>query len=111
MPRYKCLNPVCCFVINEEDLVDGSCPVCGERGYLKKMCELDVPVCSHLDIQPTIKLCPKCGQVVCPQCNSHETHFGISRVTGYLAEVDGWHKGKRAELAQRQRYNASDLIS
>lgn len=101
--RYKCLE--CCLIIDEGDLNDGCCPVCHDEKRLKKMCELDVDHCGHTDMQTIIKLCEKCGEVVCPQCNSHLTHFGVSRVTGYLAEVSGWSEGKRIELAQRVHYD------
>ena len=104
MERYKCLH--CSIIINAEDMEDGEkCPECHTHIHIKKMCERDVMHCGHVDIQPSVQLCDVCGEVVCPQCGSHYTHFGISRVTGYLAEVEGWGEGKRAEFRDRKRYN------
>jgi len=105
LDRYKCVG--CCFIINEEDLEEGKCPVCHTDLYMKKMCEKDVVVCGHIDPQASIVICEKCGEVICPTCGSHHTHFGISRVTGYLAEVHGWGNGKIAELRDRKHYNIS----
>lgn len=50
------------------------------------------------------------GKTVCSDdCRKawDQEHTGLlrySRITGYLSEIDGWNKGKRAELADRLRY-------
>ena len=105
MDQYKCLT--CCIVVDEEDLEEGKCPVCKETRGLKKMCIRDVAHCGHVDPQASIAICEVCGEVICPACGSHHTHFGISRVTGYLAEVHGWGNGKIAELKDRKHYDIS----
>ena len=89
----------------EEDLVDGKCWKCGESRDLRKMCELDVVECGHIDNQFLLKFCPACGEPVCPTCNSHYTHFQVSRVTGYLSDVKSWNEAKQAELKDRVHYN------
>jgi anaerobic ribonucleoside-triphosphate reductase len=86
-------------------LEDGKCPKCKDDAQLRKMCERDVDYCGHVENQASIKLCDVCGEVICPTCGSHYSHFGISRVTGYLSEINGWGAGKRAELKDRMHYD------
>jgi len=76
LDRYKC--HVCKLVINDVDLVEGKCPVCGREP--NKMCELDHLACSH-DVAAGVTFCPKCGEPTCPVCGCHDVSQ-ISRVTG-----------------------------
>ncbi len=39
----------------------------------------------------------------CPKCGSENIQL-MSRVTGYMQNIDGWNKGKRQELVERYRY-------
>jgi hypothetical protein len=78
------------------------CPECGEM-HLEIMCPLDHCHCIH-EIVGTHAYCPICGEPVCPECGSHDVSQ-ISRVTGYLADVDGFNEGKKQELKDRMRYN------
>jgi hypothetical protein len=93
--RYKCHT--CKSVVTETP-----CPVCNEV-HLEKMCELDHIHCTH-DISFTIKYCEKCGQPVCPVCNTHDV-IQLSRVTGYYQSVEGWNNSKKQELKDRHRYD------
>lgn len=95
---FKC--HVCKLVLQDEDLVDGKCPEC--KFEPRKMCKADHLLCSH-DVAPGIAFCEVCGEPVCPVCNCHDV-AQISRVTGYLQEVNGWNAGKRQELKDRARY-------
>jgi len=66
------------------------------------MCELD-RVCTCVeDITEGLDYCEKCGQAICP-CGSHDVSQ-VSRVTGYLADVDGMNMGKQQEIKDRMRY-------
>lgn len=71
------------------------------------MCPLDHTHCSHAVIE-SLAYCPLCGEPVCPACGSHDVSQ-ISRVTGYMADVAGWNRGKAQELKDRARYTPSDL--
>ena len=44
---------------------------------------------------------------VCPYCGSKNLEY-ISRVTGYYSKVNGWNKGKLAELKDRYRNEMKD---
>lgn len=97
--RYKCHN--CLIVIREEDMDDnGKCPICHEDCV--RMCPRDHCHCEH-EITETIAYCPECGAAMCPVCGCHDV-TQISRVTGYLQEVNGWNAGKQQELKDRTRY-------
>ena len=93
--RYKCHT---CYSI-----VDSvPCSVCGER-QIDEMCSEDhICTCTE-DVHDGIRYCKKCGEIVCP-CGSHDT-VGLSRITGYIAEVGGFSAGKAQELKDRHRYN------
>lgn len=97
MTRYKCYGD--CKLIFESDV--GKCPVCGESSTVKEMCPRDHCHCSH-DMVETIAYCPECGEAMCPKCGCHDV-VQISRVTGYLQEVNGWNMGKQQELKDRKR--------
>jgi anaerobic ribonucleoside-triphosphate reductase len=53
------------------------------------------------------------GKVVCSEnCRdeydaSHPGLIHYSRITGYLSPVNSWNAGKKAELADRVKYNRS----
>lgn len=49
-------------------------------------------------------VCPLCDQPMCPTCGNHKVHQ-LSRVTGYMSDVDQWNAAKREEFKQRTRYN------
>ena len=100
--KWKCHS--CHTILNNSDLIDKKCPVCGEV-HLQQMCPMDHNGCQH-DIVGTIELCPICKQVLCPVCGCHDV-AAVSRVTGYLSNVEGWNNSKRAELKDRVRSNLS----
>lgn len=93
--RYKCHT---CMRIVDED----PCPNCGSPDNMLPMCPLDHAHCSH-EVVETIAYCPICKEAICPICGSHDV-VQISRVTGYLQEVNGWNIGKQQELKDRKRY-------
>jgi ribonucleoside-triphosphate reductase len=45
-------------------------------------------------------------QEKCPKCGSDNVQH-LSRITGYLQNVEGWNAGKRQELKDRQRYDVA----
>jgi hypothetical protein len=94
----------CKLILKDEDLEEGKCPEC--KAIPKPMCENDHICTCALDIQGGTQLCDICKEFTC-KCGSHDT-FVISRVTGYLANVDSWGQGKRAEFLDRTRYNGVD---
>ena len=98
--KYKCHT--CHIVINESDLIDGVCPKCESNLGLKKMCPNDHIDCNH-EIVDKLAYCPICGEPMCPECGCHDVSQ-ISRVTGYLASVEGWNNAKKQELKDRVRY-------
>lgn len=102
MIKYKCHN--CLLIIDETVILpENRCPICKE--ICIKMCERDHCNCSH-DMVETIAYCPVCGAACCPKCGCHDV-TQISRVTGYLQEVNGWNAGKQQELKDRTRYNVT----
>jgi hypothetical protein len=104
MKKYKCSK--CLLIIQEDDLVDGCCPVCKTDDMLKPMCPND-RICSCAEeIIETIAYCELCGAPCCPVCGSEDVSQ-LSRVTGYLSDVGGWGAGKRQELKDRQRYDVA----
>ena len=72
-----------------------------------EMCDNDHLCTCHEDVHSGVRYCDKCGQPICP-CGSHSVVL-ISRVTGYLSDVAGWNKAKRAELKDRTRVDAKGL--
>lgn len=49
-------------------------------------------------------ICPLCNQPMCPVCKNHNVHQ-LSRVTGYMSDVDNWNEAKQQEFKDRTRYN------
>ena len=47
--------------------------------------------------------CDVCGAAMCPVCHRHNV-IQLSRVTGYVSNVDGWNEGKKQEFRDRKRY-------
>lgn len=102
MTKYKCFN--CLVILEESVMLEGNlCPVCKQE--CMKMCPKDHCNCSH-EIIETIAYCPDCGAPICPTCGCHDV-TQISRVTGYLQEVNGWNAGKQQELKDRTRYTVA----
>ena len=104
--KFKCHT---CYTFFDEKCVDTTnkkCPNCGET-HILPMCENDhLCTCTH-EHSEGLKICPKCGQPMCP-CGSHDVVV-ISRVTGYLSDIAGWNNAKRQELIDRQRYDSTAL--
>jgi len=102
--RYKC--SVCYHVLAPEavEITLGNRPICKTcHSPVVEMCPLDHIHCSH-SVESGLAYCPVCGRAICPICGSHDV-TQISRVTGYLADVDGWNAAKAQELKDRQRSN------
>ena len=95
--RYKC--HICFNVVDESP-----CPVCGSA-TLEIMCPLDHCHCGH-DIVSRIAYCPLCGEPICPECGCHSV-FQVSRVTGYLADIEGFNNGKKQEIKDRKHYTVA----
>ena len=63
---------------------------------------------SQIAFSPEFTSCNDCGKIVrglkdtCPYCQSTNID-GITRITGYFSKINGWNKGKRAELKDRYR--------
>jgi len=93
--KYKCHT--CHHIVDEEP-----CPACGETN-LQLMCPVDHCHCPH-DIVESLEYCPLCGAPVCPECGSHDVSQ-ISRITGYLSDVNGWNAAKQQELKDRAHYD------
>jgi len=83
-----------------------TCPECGSDNVVA-MCVKDHLCTCPEDVHSGIRYCPVCGAMVCP-CGCHDVS-GVSRVTGYLSDVDGWNNGKKAELRDRNRYTGREL--
>jgi DNA-directed RNA polymerase subunit RPC12/RpoP len=104
--RWKCFT--CKTIFDNSDLVNNTCPVCGEH-HIVQMCPMDtINGCEH-SVADGIADCPVCHQPVCPVCGGNHSVITISRVTGYLSSVDGWNNAKKAELKDRMRYNPLSL--
>lgn len=100
--KWKCWT--CKTILKNSELVEGKCPLCHET-HLIQICPLDtVNGCEHT-ISNGIATCPICNQPICPICGSNHSVATISRVTGYLSNVEGWNAAKKAELRDRMRYN------
>ena len=100
---YKCSATGCKKIIKAEYLVDGSCPSCGSDEFLTQQCPLDIAGCSHTSTSG-IEVCPLCGEMVCPECGSHDVTI-MSRVTGYGSDTSQWNKAKQEELKDRVRHH------
>jgi hypothetical protein len=101
MSRFKC--NICFTIVDEEP-----CPVCGNMS-LVVMCK-DDHVCRCItDIIDGVTICKTCGEFICP-CGSHDVSV-ISRVTGYMADVAGWGKGKAQEFKDRHRVNIATGVN
>lgn len=98
--RYKCFLDYLYFD-GAQLRENGTCPVCG--GEVEEICEKDHSCLCNRDVHQGIFYCGLCGKPVCP-CGSHDV-IGLSRITGYYAEILGWNEGKMMELRQRTRYN------
>jgi ribonucleoside-triphosphate reductase len=61
----------------------------------------------QIDFAPEFTECPACGKTSrglkdhCPHCGSSEVE-GIARLTKYYSRINGWNKGKLAELKSRK---------
>jgi anaerobic ribonucleoside-triphosphate reductase len=75
------------------------------------MCPLDHCHCNCNGGKPIIGIeyCPICGDPICPECGTHDV-TQISRVTGYLQDVNGFNEGKKQELKDRNRKAAEDYF-
>ena len=93
------------LIVFEQDDEKPRCPQC--RAVVEKMCREDHLCKCTFEISSGLTNCPVCGQPTCP-CGSHNVVV-LSRVTGYLAELGGWNKGKRQEFLDRQRTVIADL--
>jgi len=102
--KYSCFN---CHTHFELDVAEKEkkCPKCGDI-FVQKRCDEDPVGGCHcaLTVNAGITYCEKCGKPICPTCGDHDV-IGVSRVTGYLADISGWGAGKRQELIDRNRYN------
>jgi len=59
-------------------------------------------ICYH-EFIPNTAFCKICGKPCCPECFSHGVHQ-MSRVTGYVGNVDSWNAGKQQEFKDRDRF-------
>lgn len=98
MVKFKCLN--CSLILDGLDLVDYKCPVCHEKPT--EMCENDHVCTCKDDVHDGIRYCEKCGKPTCP-CGAEDV-LCLSRVTGYIADIEGWRASKRQELKDRKRH-------
>jgi hypothetical protein len=106
--RFKCFD--CNHIIGAMDIVEkDTCPVCGKTN-LVEMCPLDHCHCNCNGGKPIIGIeyCPVCGDPICPECGTHDVSQ-ISRVTGYLQDVNGFNEGKRQELRDRHRTTTEEV--
>lgn len=100
--RFKCFD--CFTVFKATDIVAGNCPICTAKVQESAIvCPLERFECGHT-ISSGVETCPVCDKPVCPQCHTNHDVVGISRVTGYLADISGWANGKKQELKDRKRY-------
>ena len=82
-------------------------PICPECGLpMLKMCAQDHPCTCAATVHAGIMYCPECGDPVCP-CNSHDV-APLSRVTGYIQDLNGFNASKRQEVKDRFRWNLGD---
>ncbi len=63
---------------------------------------------AQIAFSPEFTSCNDCGKITrglqetCQHCSS-ENIEGITRITGYFSKINGWNKGKLAELKDRHR--------
>lgn len=86
-------------------------------GELKLSDPLDCPVqqlikhnqigCGKKTVPNTMR-CPICDSPCCPSCYSHEASQ-LSRVTGYISNIDGWNASKKQEFEDRTRTPISNF--
>lgn len=74
----------------------GDCPLAQYVAHNDRKC--------HRETVPNTESCPLCGMPVCPDCMNHAVGQ-ISRVTGYLSNVESWGAAKQQEFKDRQRHN------
>lgn len=98
LKRYKCIS---CFTagFTESD----KCPSCGDTLCIVPMCPVDHTDCHHLTTEK-LAYCPLCGHQMCPVCGTHDV-FQLTRITGYINDIDGFNHGKRQEVKDRVRSN------
>ena len=106
--KYSCFTCHTHFeldVATEKSKEKPKCPNCDEI-HIGKRCEADPIGGCHcaLTVQSGIKYCDVCGKITCPTCGDHDV-IGVSRVTGYLSDINGWGASKQQELKDRNRYN------
>ena len=93
--RYKC--PVCGLFGFTEKI----CPECGEQHAIIMTCPVDHAHCGH-DFTDKVMECPICGQFICSVCGCHDVAV-LTRITGYINDVNGFNAGKRQEVRDRHR--------
>lgn len=99
--KYKC-NICHLFFSSDEHIVGDKCPKCNSKVIeLCDVCGDHMCNCINSPIQG-IAYCDKCGEMICPQCGGWNV-TQVSRVTGYLSDVQGWGASKRRELIDRTR--------
>jgi hypothetical protein len=98
--RYKC--PICYLA----GFTTKECPDCCSKDTFL-MCPIDHTHCSH-PITEVLAYCPICDAPICSVCGSHDV-TQVSRVTGYLADVDGMNNGKKQEVKDRHRVNIATV--
>ena len=101
---FKCYT--CFLVFEDADVKEEKCPFCGE--FVKEMCKRDHTHCHHA-VVTSIAFCPDCGAGMCPECESHDV-VQISRITGYMQDVDGFNAAKKQELKDRVHHNMDGEI-
>jgi anaerobic ribonucleoside-triphosphate reductase len=78
------------------------------KSFVRTVCEqYELP---YFTLSPSFSICINHGYIngempVCPKCNAETEVY--SRVVGYLRPVKQWNEGKRAEFAQRSRYQVT----
>ena len=108
LKRWKCFD--CKAIIGASNIEEpGVCPEC-KGTFLVEMCPLDHAQCSCNQGKPIIGIeyCPICGDPICPRCATHDV-TQISRVTGYLQDVNGFNEGKKQELKDRKRVTTEEI--
>lgn len=81
--------------------------------YTKEICPEEIKAMSRPPCKQTvagIANCPVCGKKCCPICGRHKV-VQLSRITGYIQDVEGWNEGKKQELKDRQRYVIGGSLS
>lgn len=121
---YSCLH--CRYIFDPRPITDSewiitgginkSCPICKTEN-IELLCKVDLYSyylkdnnlvdCRKEELIPGVEICPVCNRAICPQCFNHST-VALSRVTGYLQDINGWNEGKKQEILDRKRYSISD---